>query len=775
MEANVRTAERSSTKSESELTILPTVKMENPKSPSKNELWEDVTLTFQNARQQMGVGEMVHHRSFSLHAAMSAIELMDPKMDVGFGESVNVLDVVLPTELSDAQVITIMDQLLVCLMSWLDGHNLLQTVFACVYSQRMREVPRFELFAFLHVLFAIMDAIINLVLDEKVADEEDFMASTYGFSLQPLSSDTNEDDEMVLERILNAVDDSARSAEGCRKNTASAIATRVRFLVEFYRTMQCLSGFSSEHSQKDSIPLLASLQKLAGEWIAFTQTHQQDTKLLSIVFDPSINRHLMTSSPPPTAPLFSFESASEYLKRILHELTEAVHLEEVMLPMQTSAKSSQMPSARYSLHVALHAISCFSAKLNPSILTRSVLSRIMLPAYSSALFGRDDTEMKRLFATDIGFSNDPSHYAKMAPLAAVSEGTSNTFKCFCHNVSRQRRLLLRISRWWDHFVSLTTPAQKISHIAAEDEDTQGEQAASSPAVGSKSVTKDTLRRQPAAKGYDRAVGSLFSDMTPIQIVAYEVTSRLMIQHWLLGFECELYQDYEYGTVFFYVAYALSSLANATTSLGESGEQGLSLHPLRFAVYQMDEARLWMCRAMHSALLAFSNGSTWSYSCHRKDIPKRGVVDMFGSEELWYEQRFGVAAALVNGPAHADYASFVSFKENHEKSLLAHAEVSDNVQLLLQDAVKGFLMARRNLETAKAFAVMCSSNFVLEEILQIARVAVENSLTLSEVLRKYVSEKIEQVKPLPTKQNVSFSFTRHRHFPVIKLTSEGPHR
>lgn len=775
MEAITTAAPPSNNAERTDLGVLPRIEAEVPSSLTDKDLWEDVTATFREARDKMEPGEMIHHPSFSLHAAMSAIELMDPKMDVGFGESTNVSDVRLPAELSDSQVITIMDQLLVCLMSWMDGHNLPQTVFSCVYSQRMREIPRFELFAFMHVLFAVMDTTINLVLDEKVADEEDFMASTYGFTLQPLSSDTNENDGLVLQRIMNAVEDNVRSADISQRGLAEAIATRVRFLVEFYRTMQCLSGFSTEHAISDAIPLLANLNQLADEWISFTQKYNEDATLLKTMFDSSINRHLMTSSPPRTAPLFNFDSASVYLKRLLHELTESLQLERLMLPALVAGTNPQYSSQRHSLHVALHSISCYSAKFNPSILVRSVLSRIMLPSYSSALFGRDDAEMKQLFSTDIGLSGDPSSHSKLTALAAVSEGVSNTFKCFCHNITRQRRLLLRISRWWDHYVCLTALSKGRSEVESEGQESQKDGGSNGSLQEAKTAAEHEQRKNLKASGYRSIVGNLFSDMTPVQVVAYEVTARLMIQHWLLGFECELYQDYEYGAVFFYVAYALSSLTNATTSLGENGKEGLSLHPPRFALYQMDEARLWMCRALHSALLALSRGNKWDYSCRRQDSSTEAAREMFGTEELWYEQRFGVAAALVNGPAHADYSSFISFKKSHEESLRANAKETDIVPLLLKDAAKGFLMARRILETAKKFAEICSSNFVLEEILQIARVAVENSLALAQLIRNYIPYVAEQGKPLQSKQHVSFNFTRHRHFPVIQITPSEPHR
>lgn len=737
---------------------------------STTDLWEDVTSVFRDAREQMDVGELIHLESFNLQTAMSAIELMDPKMDIGFGEVRNVSEVVLPTELSDAQVINIMDQLLVCLMSWLDGHTLPQTVFSCVYAQRIYQIPRFELFSFIRVLLATMDTIVNLVLDEKVADDEDFMTSTYGLNLQPLCSDPPEEEGLILRKILQAIDNRPFGNSECEKAMANAISLRVRFQVELYRTMQCLSGFSCEHSLSDASQLLAELKGMATDWISYTQQHDVDRDLIDRVFDSSINRHLMTSSPPRTAPLFIFDTASNYLRRLLHELSEVVELESFVLPLEIASRNNHYPSSqRHSLHIALHSIASCSSKLNPTTLTRSVLSRIMLPEYSSALFAREDADFRRLIATDMGLVEEEMTHEGLAALGSVQEGMLNTFKCLCRNRSRQRRLLLRILRWWDHYSFLSSPTEKDAPVEQDEAHNEEGTSLSDHNVQSGSLIGESQASQLDANDDRNTIDTHFAEMNSLQVVAYEVSARLMIQHWLLGFECDLYQEYEYAAVFFYVGYVLTTMANATTSLASKGQNGASLHPLRFALYTMDEARLWMCRALHSALAALSRGNQWDYSCGRGSKTSRAGRAMFGSEEFWYEQRFGVVMGLVNGPAYADYASFLSFQKVQEESLLARGDGTDIIMLLLKDAAKGFLVARRTLETAKKTAAVCSPNNVTEEILQIARVAVENSLALSHLLQTYTQPLEEQTKSSENRHHVSFKFSGHRHFPVIKVT------
>lgn len=732
--------------------------------PSDEGVWEDVTEAFQNAKSEMEIGELIHLESFNLHAAMSAIELMDPKMDIGFEKTKNAADVVLPTHLSDLQVINIMDELLACQMSWFDAHTLPQTVFSCVFTQRMYQIPRFELFSFIRVQLAVMDCILNLILEEKVADDEDFIASTYGFNLRPLRSDPPEEDYIILRKIMQKIEGRPVEDTDHAKSLADAISLRVHVQVVLYRIVQCLTGFSFEDYLVDAPQLLQKLKGLVSEWEACVHRREVDKELIHHIFDSSINRHLMTSSPPRTAPLFDVDSALKYFARLVREWTELVNLDMFTLPSDP-AQGMGKSFRRYSLQVAMHSVSLFSSNLNPTIVTRSLLSRLMVPDYASCLFSHKNAEFKWLMATDMGLTPTTMTPAVMAMLIPARGGIIDIFKCFCRNRSRQRRQVIRMLRWWDHYAFVMTSkpdneAESVTQAKHESHSSRDEREHQ----GNCSTSDSVHRREPKERG--SAVDALFASKNSAQIVAYELSARLMIHHWLLGFECDLYQEYEYAAVFFYVGYVLTTMANATTSLAEKGKEGASLHSLRFALYTMDEARLWMCRAMHSALEAFSSDERSTYSCGRPNSRSESGSGMFGSEALWYEQRFGVVKELVNGPVYADFEAFLSFKKAHEEALLSGKQRADLTVLLIEDAANGFMVARRTLERAKKTAEQCSENKLSGEILQIARVAVENSLALSQLLRVLKSSRSDQKSDI--KYDVNFKFVRHRHFPVINI-------
>lgn len=735
--------------------------------------WADVTQVFRDARDEMEVGELIHLESFSLHSAMSAIELMDPKMDIGFGQARNVFDVVLPTQLADIQVINIMDQLLVCFMSWLDAHTLPQTVFSCVYAQLMLKIPRFELSSYLRVLLATIESITNLVMDEKVADDEDFMGSTYGFNLHPLFSTPPEEDGLILRKLLKQVDNRPIGKRNGDRELANAISLRIYFQVELYRTIQCLAGLSYEHSLHDAPQLLQGLRGLADNWVACPFRHNVDKELINRVFDASINRHLMTSSPPRTAPLFNSESAFAYLNRILTELDALLEHRKYALPVVAPTARSVSPEIeRYSLLVAMHSVATFSAGLNPTILTRSIMSRLMVPEYTSALFTQEGADFRRLIATDMGLTDEMMTSDMFHPLESTKQGIVNIFRCLCRNRSRQRRQLLRVIRWWDQyaFTKANNPELNETSPLTTDHTNSATSPPNSDRDGQAAESK-TEEKQDSVQG--DTVEALFAEKSSLQIVSYEIAAWLMTQHWLLGFECDLYEEYEYSAVFFYVGYVLTSMSNATMSLARKGRKGTALHPLRFAQYIMDEARLWMCRALYSALEGLSQGSIWKYKCGRPEGRTYDRDGMFGSEKLWYEQRFGVAMGMINGPVYADYSSYISFKQTQRDSLLSGGQGTDLPSLLLQEASDAFLTARRTLEQSKKAAEVYIPNNISEEIMQLARAAVENSLVLARMLQLYKKAVADQ--KTDAMYNVSFKFSTHRHFPVIKITPLKMHQ
>lgn len=105
------------------------------------------------------LGELVHNKFFGLFEAMSAIEMMDPKMDAGmccnkntetpltFETAVQSNQLKL-SDLTAAEFIGVADGLLSCLVSWLEGHSVAQTLFTCLYLHQPHQIKDKPLRAF---------------------------------------------------------------------------------------------------------------------------------------------------------------------------------------------------------------------------------------------------------------------------------------------------------------------------------------------------------------------------------------------------------------------------------------------------------------------------------------------------------------------------------------------------------------------------------------------------------------------------------------------------
>ena len=84
------------------------------------------------------VGQLVHLQSFTLFDAMSAIEIMDPRMDTGMLVEDVQKEFDITKKLSAKQTLGIMDGLVSREMAWISGHSLSQTVYTCIYFHHIQ-------------------------------------------------------------------------------------------------------------------------------------------------------------------------------------------------------------------------------------------------------------------------------------------------------------------------------------------------------------------------------------------------------------------------------------------------------------------------------------------------------------------------------------------------------------------------------------------------------------------------------------------------------------
>lgn len=121
----------------------------------------------------------MRHYHFGLFEAMSAIEMMDPKMDAGMCCNKKTVPLTFETAVASGQLkldnllyselIGVIDSLLACLVSWLEGHSPAQTVYTCLYMHNMDAIQDKSLKAFCFGFNNVMDQVKEFINAYDVA------------------------------------------------------------------------------------------------------------------------------------------------------------------------------------------------------------------------------------------------------------------------------------------------------------------------------------------------------------------------------------------------------------------------------------------------------------------------------------------------------------------------------------------------------------------------------------------------------------------------------
>ena len=171
--------------------------------------WTDVTDRFADLCHRLPVGDLIRDRDFTLFEAMTALELMDPKMDGGMSiknhfqeqaqgnrmlplKELIAKDLLKTSHFTSIELIHLFDQLLSTFHMWLDGHSLALTLFTCVYLHEIQAIEDFHVRTVCYTFLRLVDYIRErILLKAGLFEEEDFSGTlTYNF---PFYHDTIKD------------------------------------------------------------------------------------------------------------------------------------------------------------------------------------------------------------------------------------------------------------------------------------------------------------------------------------------------------------------------------------------------------------------------------------------------------------------------------------------------------------------------------------------------------------------------------------------------------
>ena len=171
--------------------------------------WSDITQEFKDACGELQVGELVHDNGFGLYEAMSAFEMMDPKMDSGiidanssklppktFASCQESGELKLESIPAD-ECCDIVDGMLCCIASWLEGGSMAQTVFANLYLHNPHAINDRPMKAVCITVLKLVSVVKELITSTCVYEEDHFQPMTHGFQLA---------DSVTPQRVLGLYD-----------------------------------------------------------------------------------------------------------------------------------------------------------------------------------------------------------------------------------------------------------------------------------------------------------------------------------------------------------------------------------------------------------------------------------------------------------------------------------------------------------------------------------------------------------------------------------------
>jgi hypothetical protein len=496
--------------------------------------WTDVTVAFKEASSQLDIGELVKDRNFGLFEAMSAIEMMDPKMDAGMISNQSQSKIKSFQQAIDDSLIkcdqftleekmAIVDATLSNLITWLDGASLAQTLFTNLYLHDPSQIKDEYLRVFSVAILKITDSMRNKILAADCYEEEDFQPMCYNFKFASDFTDTTvngllktvEDNAAKLFRHLKGELCAAASVEDkSQVDLASALWIRIKFVRSFYQIMH----YSDEHLSfsKNSGEIhkyinncLESLAKIKEGHKSSSKSDQSTTPLV-MGFEATVNQRLL----PPTFPRFirvySFESTLEQFETILTQLKDATKVTDLTYFYQL-------------FDFALE----FSSR-NESVFLRSFLQLIMFPRGPLEKI----TKLKNCLFETIQKTITPPILNPRCQLAANKEICIHFVDAFLNKCSPMFLALIQI----------------LGHNKARQREKLG------------NIIEDLATLQEEADNLDRILDSFFSQQKTnnqshlAYFGSWILFNNLTIMNLYLvsGFELDLFSKFEYPYVYWYL-------------------------------------------------------------------------------------------------------------------------------------------------------------------------------------------------------------------------------
>ncbi|XP_018114529.1 N-alpha-acetyltransferase 35, NatC auxiliary subunit isoform X2 [Xenopus laevis] len=682
-----------------------------------NANWINITQEFRDACSELKLGELLHDKLFGLFEAMSAIEMMDPKMDAGMiGNQVNrkVLNfeqaikdgIIQIKDLTLPDLIGIMDTCFCCLITWLEGHSLAQTVFTCLYVHNPDLIEDPAMKAFALGILKICDIVREKVNKAAVFEEEDFQSMTYGFKMANSVTDLR-----VTGMLKDVEDDLQRRV---KHQQFLAVFSRVKFtrilltvLIAFTKKETCAVVEASKLIGQ-AVDLLSAIHSSLSLGIQAQNDTTKGDHPIMMGFEPLVNQRLL----PPTFPRYA---------KIIKKEEMVIYFSKLIDRIKTVCEVVNLSN----LHSILDFFCEFSVQW-PCVLSRSLLQATFLvdnkKVFGTHLMQDMVKDALRSFVSPPALSPKCCLYNNHQAKDYIDSFVTHCVRPFCnliqihgHNRARQRDKLGHIL---EDFATLQDEAEKVD-----------------AALHSMLLKQEPQRQHLACLG----TWVLYHNL------------RIMIQYLLSGFELELYSMHEYYYIYWYLseflyAWLMSTLSRADSSqmaeerLMEEQQKGRSskktkkkkkVRPLGREI-TLSQAYQNMCAGMYKTMIAFD-----------MDGKVRTPKFELDSEQVRYEHRFAPFNSVITPPP----VHYLQFKEMSDLNKYSPPPQSADLYMA---ASKHFQQAKMILES------ISNQDQEVSEILKVAK----NNIVVMKLLAGG-HKKDSKIPP-------EFDFSAHKYFPAVKL-------
>jgi hypothetical protein len=285
----------------------------SPDSPT----WVDAQPFLRRVCDGMAVGELLHTPAFSLFQSMTAIEIGDPKMDIGLRkgrqDGANTSepddpDALIaagraPLALPPRSLAALMDRLLCMEVAWHAGGLLPTTVFSSLYmlrTMRLKESP--ALHAYCLGVRASCTAACDAVVGGQVCEEEDLCVHAFNIRLDPPGQEAMTAAAAALRGAEAAVSRGDTGGGDC----SAALLARLRFrrlVIEIFQRLADPSEMGVETAAALCLKAYAELERIAETAGPEEEETEQggDLSYTALGFVPEINRKHMGMAPPRTS------------------------------------------------------------------------------------------------------------------------------------------------------------------------------------------------------------------------------------------------------------------------------------------------------------------------------------------------------------------------------------------------------------------------------------------------------------------------------------------